>query len=53
VTPALVRTVIDEELRDPGFRGGRYDDAATLFRDLVLAPECAEFLTIPAYNLLD
>jgi malate synthase len=53
VTPALVRRVIDEELRDPGFRGGRYDDAATLFRNLALDTACAEFLTIPAYELLD
>ena len=29
------------------------DDAADLFRDMVTAQEFAEFLTLPAYPLLD
>ena len=60
VTPQLVRRVIDEEqgvvateVGDARFRSGRYGPAATLFRELVLAEECAEFLTLPAYELLD
>jgi malate synthase len=60
VTNELVRQAIDEELGvianevgDTRFKGGRYDEAARMFRDLALDKECAEFLTIPAYELLD
>ena len=60
VTIELVRRCLHEELRtierevgDSRFRTGRYVEAGALFRDLATAPECAEFLTIPAYELLD
>ena len=60
VTAELVRHAIDEELGvianevgDTRFKGGRYDEAARIFRDLALDDGCAEFLTIPAYELLD
>ncbi|HKP28689.1 MAG TPA: malate synthase A [Gemmatimonadales bacterium] len=60
VTPGLVRRAIDEQLRvianevgEARFDDGRYDEAATLFRSLTLDADCAEFLTIPAYELLD
>jgi hypothetical protein len=32
--------------------GGRCDDAAKLFRELVEAPSFPEFLTLPAYDLI-
>jgi hypothetical protein len=35
----------------PG-RPDRFDDAAALFQRLVEAPECAEFLTLAAYEML-
>ena len=31
----------------------RLEDAASLFRDMTLAETCAEFLTLPAYELID
>ncbi|HEX6980573.1 MAG TPA: malate synthase A [Alphaproteobacteria bacterium] len=56
---ALVRQVIDEELDktramvgDEQFRNGKYHEAARLFRELSEAPECADFLTLPAYELI-
>ena len=45
--------VIAKEVGDVRFKGGRYDDAARLFRELALTDECAEFLTLPAYEVLD
>ncbi|MCC7046114.1 MAG: malate synthase A [Alphaproteobacteria bacterium] len=57
VTAALCRQVIGEEtarLRaglKPA-RPDRYEDAAGLLLNLVDAPECIDFLTIPAYPML-
>jgi malate synthase len=60
VTIELVRRCLHEELRtierevgEPRFQTGRYAEAGALFRDLATAPECGEFMTIPAYQLLD
>jgi malate synthase len=60
VTIELVQRCLDEELRvienEVGaarFQAGRYAQACALFNDLATAPDCAEFLTIPAYELLD
>jgi len=57
VTRELVERVIAEEdaairarLGDDAFAAGRWDDARTLFTDLALADELADFLTIPAYE---
>jgi len=41
------------ELHAAGLDGGRLDEAAALFLDLVLGETCAEFLTLPAYARLD
>jgi malate synthase len=57
VTRELVERVIEEEvaaIREKvgaeTFDAGRWDDARTLFTDLALADELADFLTIPAYE---
>jgi malate synthase len=55
VDAALCRVMLDEELaklREAAADGGRYDDAANLFRQLVEAPTFPEFLTLPAYDLI-
>lgn len=38
--------------REAAGNGGRYDDAAKLFRELVEAPTFPEFLTLPAYDTI-
>jgi malate synthase len=57
VDAALVRRLLTEELAkirssigEERFRAGRFDEAAALFRDLVLADDFTEFLTLPAYE---
>jgi malate synthase len=56
VTQELVARVIDEELakvKDSGgeeFQTARYDDAVALFKEVALADEYSEFLTLPAYE---
>ncbi|MDQ1626440.1 MAG: malate synthase [Actinomycetota bacterium] len=57
VTRDLVERIIDEEvavirekLGEEAFAKGRWDDARTLFADMSLADELADFLTIPAYE---
>jgi malate synthase len=60
VTAELVRRIEDEELArirsqlgDAAFAGGRFDDARKLFERVALADELVEFLTVPAYELID
>jgi malate synthase len=60
VTAARLRQVMTDELRviegevgPEAFRRGRYAAAAELFERLATAPECEEFLTLAAYDLLD
>lgn len=60
VTPALVETAIAEELNvieseigSARMDRGRFEEATNLFRQLCLAPALAEFLTIPAYAMLE
>ena len=48
VTPSLYRRIRDEELRALGTRP-HLDRAARIFDELILSPELADFLTIPAY----
>jgi malate synthase len=43
-----VRTYLGEE----GWKAGRYEEAARLF-DRLTAGEYVEFLTLPAYDLID
>ena len=60
VTVELVEQAITEELEviagelgEDRVREGRFAEATDLFRRLCLAPELEEFLTIPAYDLLE
>ena len=46
---AKIRTTVGEEV----FKTGRYDEAASLFEDVALSQDFAEFLTIPGYEKLD
>jgi malate synthase len=46
-------TRIQGEVGDTAFAGGRFADARELFARLSLAPAFEEFLTLPAYDLLD
>jgi malate synthase len=48
VTPELYRRIRDEELRAIGSRP-HLERAAAIFDELILSPELADFLTIPAY----
>ncbi len=47
------RDLVDEVAEADGFRGGRFDDALRLFDALCTSENFAEFLTLPAYELLD
>ena len=60
VTPALVEmsisqelNVIQSEIGEARMHSGRFEEATDLFRQLCLAPELTEFLTIPAYAMLE
>ena len=50
VDEALFETLFADELAKIDMP--RRDEAAELFRELVLAEDCAEFLTLPAYGML-
>jgi malate synthase len=56
VTAALVEAIIGEELATireqsgAAFDAARYDQAVALFKEVALADDYAEFLTIPAYE---
>jgi len=55
IDAALCCAVLDEELaklRETATEGGRYEDAAKLFRELIEAPTFPEFLTLPAYDMI-
>jgi malate synthase len=59
VTVELFRNLLAEELPkvrtylgDEGWKAGRYEEAARLF-DRLTAGEYVEFLTLPAYDLID
>lgn len=60
VTPDMVRRLEREELEklrtemgEQAFSNGKFDEAARLFEEVALADAFPEFLTIPAYRLLD
>ncbi len=60
VTPALFKAVLDEEmaalktaLPDGAFAAGRFDEAIELFSDMTLDDRFEEFLTLPAYDVLE
>jgi malate synthase len=59
VTPAWFETVYAEELAKvrgeigaEAYDSGRFPEAAKLFKELSLAPEFADFLTTPAYQMI-
>jgi malate synthase len=55
IDAALCAAILDEELKTltaAAPAGHRYDDAGKLFRDLVVAPDFVEFLTLPAYEMI-
>jgi malate synthase len=59
-TRADVERVVDEELEKirelvgpEAFDGGRFGEARQVFEQVALADEFVEFLTLPAYELLD
>ncbi len=59
-TPALFERLLDEEMARireevgaEAFATGRFAGARALFHDLSLAPAFEEFLTLPAYELLE
>jgi malate synthase len=43
---------VREEIGQEAYDAGRFPEAIALFRDLALAEEFPEFLTIPAYRLI-
>jgi len=48
ITSALASQLLDEELS--GKSGGKWKEAGVILRELMLAEECAEFLTLSAYR---
>ncbi|WKL57098.1 malate synthase A [Asticcacaulis sp. ZE23SCel15] len=54
VTRDRVLALIEDEMQALDAWGkGRFDDAVRLFTELALADTCRDFLTVPAYGLLD
>jgi malate synthase len=43
---------VKEEIGADNYASGRFPEAIALFRDISLAPEFVDFLTIPAYRLI-
>lgn len=44
--------LIHEEVGDSAYEQGRFPEAIALFRDLCLHQDFVEFLTLPAYEML-
>ncbi len=60
ITPAYVNKIADEEtdrlkadLGHEVYHGARFDEARDLFTDVALADDFPEFLTLPAYEILE
>ncbi len=60
VTPEMFRAALEGEMKRvkgevgaKAFEGGRFSEAIKLFSDMSLADEFEEFLTLPAYRLID
>jgi len=54
VTPELFKTLLDDEMAKLSVAGvGRFAEAIRLFADMSLADQFEEFLTLPAYRLID
>mgnify|MGYP006286871645 CR=1 FL=1 len=52
LTVSRFRDLLEEEVEEQGFEGGRFDDAIELFEQLSTSESFVEFLTLPAYELL-
>ncbi|MGL4636348.1 MAG: malate synthase A [Beijerinckiaceae bacterium] len=59
VTPEWFNKVYDEEMLkvkgeigEAAFNGGRFPDATKLFKQMSVAPDFADFLTLPAYQMI-
>jgi malate synthase len=59
ITDALIRETIHAQLAnirstfgDERFSKGRFGDAAKLFEEMMLSPDCKDFLTLEAYRYL-
>ncbi len=44
---------VSEAVGFKAFRAGRFADAMRLFAEMSLSPRFEEFLTLPAYRLID
>jgi len=59
VTPDLFKALLDEEMAalkptlGAAFDTGRFAEAIAIFSDMSLSRNCEEFLTLPAYEVLD
>jgi malate synthase len=60
VTPDLFRATLDDEMSklreavgEAAFEGGRFNEAIALFSEMSLSDTFEEFLTLPAYRLID
>jgi malate synthase len=60
VTPALFRATLEDEMAnvrkavgEAAFTGGRFKEAIDLFASMSLSDTFEEFLTLPAYQLID
>jgi malate synthase len=58
VTADLFRTLLAEEMQAleaslPGYASGRFAEAIRIFSDMSLSDRFEEFLTLPAYEVLE
>jgi len=59
VSPELFKSVLGEEMAGlkqtlgAAYENGRFAEAIKIFSDISLSPECEEFLTLPAYEVLE
>ena len=59
VSPELFKTLLGEEMAGlkqtlgAAYESGRFAEAIRIFADMSLSPECEEFLTLPAYEVLE
>ena len=60
VSPEMFRARLESEMErvkgevgNKAYEGGRFPEAIQLFSDMSLASEFEEFLTLPAYRLID
>ena len=60
IGPEMLRTIADEEMArlrkefgDETFAAGKFEEARQLFETVALSDEFPEFLTLPAYDMID